>query len=630
MYKGKYEAPKGSPKPRRPSPRRRIEDVPFRDYDSPKAAAAVEAVAAAAAREAQQAAAAQNAASAPAAQNAASAPAPEKAAVNAAVSAAPVLDGKAASREEFLLSLQQEQPLFAEPETDASASPSDKLVSMDTLSLRRAGAAPAQGAAQKQPQRAAQSAPQRRSSAKNTNAKKAKKKTTTGTKIFYGIYFAVIILCFALLAGALRYLDTWLVGYEKSQPKAQSQAVFDANFADPDWGKLYDQAGLEDTAYEGKDAFVSYMQALVGDGQLRYVATASGDPESLSKYLVKLDDTRIASFTLSAKEGKAGIKQWELSEIDIPIKRQQSVSVKVGPGQTVYVNGVALTDAHILRTTVTLAEEYLPEGVFGYSATEYYLDGLLVAPQVTVTDASGAQVALSYDAAANCYSAPSVKPEFTMTDQQRSAAIAAAKVLSEFRIEVKDRTALSRHFDKNSDYYKATVGQDTWMQNNLLKSYTFSDPVVSEYYEYSEDLFSVHVDMTLIVTRTNGTIKEWDASGTFFFSKRSDGSWIVTDTNKIRLQQEVTKVRLTYVNDGQTLAYELVDATSVQLEPPQVAVPEGKQFAGWYREAVDENGKTVLQLAFQVDPTTGLVYLGTGVELEPMVLHARFEDAGGQ
>lgn len=621
MYKGKYEAPKGSPRPRRPSPRRRIEDVPFRDQDSLTAGAAIEAAAAASAAR-QQADAAQNA---PAV---AVAPAPEM----AAPAAAPVLNSKAASREEFLRSLQHAQEPQASPyaasaprQADAPASPSDKLVSMDTLSLKRAAVSPAQAAPQKQAQRAVQSAPQRRTPAKAAK----KKKSTAGTKIFYGIYFAAIILCFALLAGALSYLDGWLVRYEKSQPKAQSQKVFDTYFADPDWAALYDQAGLEDTAYEGKDAFVSYMQQKVGSGELRYVATASGDPDKLSKYLVKLDDERIASFTLSADSSKK-IKQWELSEIDIPIKRQQSVSVKVGPGQTAYVNGVALTDAHILRTTVTLAEEYLPEGVYGYSAAEYYLDGLLVAPQVTVTDAAGAQVELSYDAAANCYIAPSVKPEFTMTDQQRSAAIAAAKVLSEFRIEVKDRTALARHFDKNSDYYKATVGQDTWMQNNLLKSYTFSDPVVSEYYEYSEDLYSVHVDMTLIVTRTNGTIKEWDASGTFFFTKRSDGSWIVTDTNKIRLQQEVTKVRLTYVCEGETVAYELVDAASVQLEPPQVAVPEGKQFAGWYREAVDENGKAVLQFAFQTDPTTGLVYLGTGVELEPMVLHARFEDAGGQ
>ena len=66
----------------------------------------------------------------------------------------------------------------------------------------------------------------------------------------------------------------------------------------------------------------------------------------------------------------------------------------------------------------------------------------------------------------------------------------------------------------------------------------------------------------------------------------------------------------------------------MQLEPPQVETPEGKRFAGWYQETVDGSGKTVLSLAFQTDPTTGLAYLGTGVQLEPMVLHAHFENEG--
>lgn len=580
MYKGKFEAPKGAPRPKRVAATRRIEDVPM------NSTAKAPAISPAAPRAA--------------AQNVFEAVAPEKS-------------------ENLLVGMSDVPMEEAQQPAPAAISPSgsEKLVPMETLSLRRKEIT--REAAQKNPRPAEAPA--------SAKGKKKKKKATKGTIAFYSIYFVCIALCFAFIAGVLSYLDGWLVKHEKSQPKVQSQQVFNSYFADPDWGAIYDAADLSDTTYEGKNEFVAYMSEMVGEEELRYVATASGDPDKLSKYLVKLGDERIGSFTLRA-DSDAKIKQWELGDIEIFLERNQSVTVCAGSGQTVYVNGVALGEEHIVRTTVTLAEEYLPEGLHGHSSTTYYLDGLLVAPTVEVKDSQGNPVTVTYDASALTYNAEFSKASFTLSDKDRDTAIAAAKVLSEFRIEVKDRTALARHFDKNSDYYKATVSQDTWMQNNLLKSYKFSEPVVSEYYVYSDELFSVHVDMTLFVTRTNGTVKEWDASGTFFFSKRSDGTWIVTDTNKIRLQQEISKVRLTYMVGEEVIASQLVDAASVQLEPPQVETPEGKRFAGWYQETVDGSGKTVLSLAFQTDPTTGLAYLGTGVQLEPMVLHAHFENEG--
>ncbi|MGM9600067.1 MAG: hypothetical protein ACI3W5_00600 [Faecousia sp.] len=564
MYKGKYEAPKGAPRPKRPVATRRIEDVPLNiPQDEPQ-------------------------------------PTPKS------------------NFSENLQSAPQSSSVNAQ-ETSNGVSGSDKLVPMETLSLRRQGVTAAASAQQKGAAR---------STAPRSKGKKKKKGPTKGTITFYGIYCVAILLFFGVLAGVLSSLNGWLVNYEKSQPKAKSQEIFQQYFSEPDWAALYDLAGCTDTAYEGKEEFVQYMTEKVGSQELRYTATASGDPDRLSKYLIKLGDERIGTFTMRVKDSSKAIKQWELYAVELPVQRKESVTVCVGSGQTVYINGVALGAADLIRTTTTLAEDYLPEGLHGYSSSTYQVEGLLVAPKVEVKDEDGNLVAITYDAELKQYTAESAKPTFTISDRDRETVIAAAKVLSEFRIEAKDQTALARHFDKNSDYYKATVSQDTWMQG--YKSYKFSEPVVSEYYVYSEDFFSAHVEMTLYVTRNNGTVKEWDASGTFFFTKRSDGTWIVTDTNKIRLQEEVSKVRLVYMVDDEVITYEMVDAASVQLEPPYVQVPEGKQFAGWYQETVDENGKTVLSLAFQPDSATGLVYLGTGVELEPMVLHARFENEGAE
>lgn len=535
MYQGKYQAPKGTEKPKRVAATRRIEDVPFASEEkaqTPKPAAAT------AVREA-------------------------------------------------------------------------------------AGTLPTETPQENKPRR-------RTSSQTRSPKKKANRRPTKGTIVFYSIYGLVIVAFFVLMTGALSALDSFLVDYEASQPKYKCQEVFDQYFSDPDWGALYDLADLEDTLYEGREEYVRYMTETVGDQQLRYVATASGDPDRVCKYIIKAGEEILGTFTLVTDEHKLyDITRWELGQIDLRSpSREQDVTVIVGSGQTAYVNGVALGDAHIVRTTVTLAEEYLPEGVHGHSSTTYYLDDLLAQPQVEVKDADGNPVETTYDASTGVYTAQFHKDTAKISQEEESLVIAAAKVLSEFRIEAKSATALARYFDANSDYYKATVKQDTWMQN--YRDYQFTEPVVSDYYRYSDTLFSAHIEMSLKVTRNNGTVKDYDASGTFFFTKRSDGQWLVTDTTRVKVQQEVNKVRLVYMLDGQEVAHELVYSTTVQLEPPYVTVPEGKVFAGWFRETVDENGEPVLALAFKPDESTGLVYLGTGVTLEPMVLHARFEDKGAE
>lgn len=117
-------------------------------------------------------------------------------------------------------------------------------------------------------------------------------------------------------------------------------------------------------------------------------------------------------------------------------------------------------------------------------------------------------------------------------------------------------------------------------------------------------------------------------NSTMFFTKKN-GTWLVTNSTNIQIQQEMDTVRLVYIQDGVTVAREMVQFDADQLKPPAVTVPEGKVFAGWFRETVAENGDTTLSLVFKPDETTGLVYLAEGTTLEPMVLYARFEDAGG-
>ena len=113
---------------------------------------------------------------------------------------------------------------------------------------------------------------------KEKKAKKGKKKKgiRVGTVIFYLLYLMLIGAAAYGIHYGLGLLNDWLTVYEASQPDTRSQEIFDEIFANPDWGKIYDMAGLEGTQFEGKDAYVTYMQAKVGDSELTYSKTSAG------------------------------------------------------------------------------------------------------------------------------------------------------------------------------------------------------------------------------------------------------------------------------------------------------------------------------------------------------------------
>ena len=78
------------------------------------------------------------------------------------------------------------------------------------------------------------------------------------------------------------------------------------------------------------------------------------------------------------------------------------------------------------------------------------------------------------------------------------------------------------------------------------------------------------------------------------------------------------------MHDGRQLDSLLVDADGGTLTPPAVTAPEGKVFAGWFRQSENEAGEVVYTRVFLPDED-GNVTVPAGYELEPMVLYALFD-----
>ncbi len=454
---------------------------------------------------------------------------------------------------------------------------------------------------------------------------KEKRRPRIGGIIFYCFYFLLVLAIAGGIYYGLGLMSDWLNNFETSQPHAKSQQLFDQLFADPDWDALYQMAGPEDTKFESKDAFIQYMEQKVGDQSLTYKETSAGLSGG-QKYILRLGEENIGTFTMTnSVTDDLDIPQWELDKVELFVSYDEHVTLTLRQGRNVTVNGVTLDGSYIIRTTSTVAEEYLPEGVHGMNSATYYVDGFLVAPEVIAKDADGNVIELAYDPESHTYMEAIDAETFEMPNDAKTAIIDGAQTYCKYMINAAGKAQLKQKFDPDSSTYKSITGSDLWTVQAYSR-YAFTDPTVTEYYRYSDDLFSARVALDMNITRTNGSIKTFSLDTTFFLEK-IDGVWLVTDMTNIDVQKVLSKVRITYMLDDAVVQTGMVDVESSVLKIPEVSVPEGKVFAGWFLESKDANGDTTMTMAFSPEQI-GNVLIPSNYTLEPMVLHAMFENQG--
>ena len=458
-----------------------------------------------------------------------------------------------------------------------------------------------------------------------------------GGVIFYTLYFLFILIFFLGTFIGLTWLHGWLTDFELAQPTVKAEQVFTQLFTHPDWGALYDAAGAKDSAYEGKDAYVAYMEDKVGDSQLTYMETSAGLSGD-KKYLVRLGSEKVASFTLVDKnqvgdvslnnlENIGDIPDWQLGAVEVFFNREGTYYIEKLDGHTAYVNDVPLTDDMTIQVATTLAEEYLPAGTTGASMCTQQIDGLMTQPVVTIFDKSGKQMEVTYDETTRTFTER--LESNTMSDEEKNVALEAAKVYCQWMIkEVTDRGTIAKYYDPSSETYNNIVKTtELWMQSH--NGYTFSNESVTNYARYGDDLFSVSVSLSLDVTRTDGTVKNYPYSQSLFFRKSDTGKWLCFASTNKDVSVPVGRVRLTFMNGENEVHSQFYSTDSKEIITPVVPTPEGKVFTGWVTIEKDESGTTVYNLQFQPDKE-GKVAIPEGTTLKPMTLYALFQNPGEQ
>ncbi|MEF2838728.1 MAG: hypothetical protein U0N82_13520 [Oscillospiraceae bacterium] len=472
-------------------------------------------------------------------------------------------------------------------------------------------------------------------------AKKQKKGPRVGSVIFYTIYFLFILAFFGALYLGLNWLHGWLSDFEAAQPTLKAKQVFEEVFTDPDWGALYEAAGAKDSPYEGKEEYVNYMEEKVGDAKLTYVETSAGLDKTKKKFIVKLGDEKVATFTLTDRNNvgnmdltdltnlenikdMADIPDWQLGAVEVFFERVGTYYIVKMGDHTASINGVALDDSFTIQKATTVAERYLPEGTNGFITCIQQIDGLMEVPDVTIVDGAGNPLEVTYDEAARTFTAKTESN--TMTEDQSALALEAAKIYSLWMIdEEHDRAAVAKYFDASSDAYSRIVkSTELWMQNH--NGYRFENDAVTDYARYSDDIFSVRVKTDLIVTRTDGSNKVYAFNQSMFFQKNEAGKWLCFESTNVDVSEPVGKVRLSFMQGDVMLTTDFYETDAKEVITPKLPVPEGQVFSGWVTIGTQEDGTTVYNLEFQPSED-GTVKLPEGNTLRPMTLYALFQDA---
>ena len=462
-----------------------------------------------------------------------------------------------------------------------------------------------------------------------------------GGVIFYTLYFLFIFLFFVATFFGLQRLQGFLVEYEGAQPTTKSAEVFHQLFDDPDWGALYDAAGIADTAYEGKEAFVTYMENLVGDQELTYQLTSTGMSEDV-KYFVKLGDKRLAYFTLTGGEkntsfnfyklfeylatpgSSSDIAEWRLGEVSLFYERANGYQIQTVDGHVPQVNGIALTDDHVIQMSAMKDDStgVLPTGYSSAKTSVYEITGLIAEPVITVVDSNGSQMEVVYEEATGMY--VEQFETIAISEAEKNVALEALKVYAKYGVKAASGAEVSKYYDSTGSAYKGitqTVLEWTKPNNGI----NFDKDTVTNYCRYGDTMFSVYATTEMTIKLTDGGTQVKNINATLLFEKKG-GSWKVTKMTNADVAETVGKVRLTFMNGDTVLSKDFYDMESTSLDTPMLSIPAGKVFSGWYTETIQDNGSRVQNLVFVPDEN-GEVTIPSGTTLKPMTLYPLFEDA---
>lgn len=429
--------------------------------------------------------------------------------------------------------------------------------------------------------------------------------------ILLGVVLAVLILLCCLMVP----LQTVLQQYEATRPQYMAAEVYKMLFAEPDWAVIYKLAEEEGTEFEGRSNYVTYMTQKVGSKSLTYSEVPGGLSGS-RRYCVRLGSEPIAFFTLVSVDDRVStFPYWKLDSIELCAEAEGTVTVTVLPGHTVYINGVALDESHLISSVSTPAEEYLPTGVHGYRYVQMQVTGLLAQPEVVAVDEYGTVVTLTRMPDGS-YTEEIPVSTSQITDEEAALAFSALEADALFSINAITAGQLREFFDPNGQAYEEMITVEHDLPAIYSYAFDASAVVVDRYWRYSDTVFSARVTGTLSITDYSGVTTVIPLCYSYLFTQNYAGSYVVTGRTEADMLQQITSYRVTYSNG----TYIFLSQLELADGPVNAPAVDGTLPSGW--AVINEDGTQTTVIALQENGSYAWV---EGVTPAPVTVYPVFD-----
>ncbi len=355
----------------------------------------------------------------------------------------------------------------------------------------------------------------------------AAKKRRKRIKIFYPIYFILLIAAVAAVFVICGNISESLAAYEASLPKYVAEDVAQM-FLDRDFARVY--AYQDPAEFAGEDAatYAAYMEKFTEGNELTWGESYSSSEDEMV-YAVRMNGKRLFEFTLS-KSGMPdaqGNDQWQLTDVKTMGVTTATHTVTAPAASTVYVGGNALGASHIIEEGIALeSEDYLlNEDAKSPTMTVYQYETCFGQPEVRVIDEQGRENPVTVDEAGNATAEINSNDALKAEAEERVIEIveAFAKFTSE---DLSQRNMLKLVRKGTSAYEKLEDFDNNWFGKHT--GVDFENMVTENYMSFSEDTFACDIHFDYIVHYSNADDVRYATNYRCYFVERDD-VWYLYD-----------------------------------------------------------------------------------------------------
>ena len=388
--------------------------------------------------------------------------------------------------------------------------------------------------------------------------------------VFWLVWLIILVVILVAWAIVLRNVSGLLVEYEEAQPKYEAEHIFNEYFKSGDYEYLITHAdNIKISPAEDLDKVVAYVGGLFDgiDGEWTLTQTASAEADVL-KFTVSIGTHHVADFSL-VKSGKVSTKLktdlYKLGSIDLDVSATHGANIYAPINAIVKVNGRALGSDFRYGDPVVLDEAvYFPAGdASARTMQNYFIDGLFLEPEITVTSADGSvEYTLSHDEEHASWRADgdyinrlvldynkAIEDEKARREEERKRendairadigpyVVKAVQTFAEWMQNETNTATRNKYFDTSSEYFRSIgklVSQSYIMDH---KGHRFDD-VTDENYRYVNDdktAIAAHVKFTHVLfdcydKYADKSYPEWkNVVDVTVYLHLVEGKWLIYD-----------------------------------------------------------------------------------------------------